>query len=188
MAKLSPEFKAALVRMPASEKDKLLLRLVAKDAALIDKLTYQLLEGGDDPSERREALRRQIGAALVKDHKDYYTPGYLLLDLRHWNARITEHVKATGDKLADVELRLWMLNQAVALHRSMLTSFSPRRSRTLAPYLVQRTVYVLKKLEQLHEDYHLEVREPLASWLAFIHRFKPTADSAREAGIPKQWE
>lgn len=188
MPKLSPEFKAALVRMPAKEKDKLLLRLVAKDAALIDKLTFQLLEGGEDPGERRELLRQQIGKALGEAGGNYYTPGYLLLDLRHWNARITEHVKATTDKLADVELRLWMLNEAVRQHEPMLNKFNPRRARTLAPYLVQRTAYIFKKIESLHEDYYLEIREPLQRWLQFLYRYRPTAEAAREAGIPRQWE
>ena len=187
MPKLPDDLKAAIVRMPVKEKDKLLLRLVAKDQALINRLTYELLEGGDDPTERREELRRAMGASLATSGEGYYTPGYLLLDLRHWNGRISEHVKTTKDKFGDVELRLWMLNEAMRLYRPMLDKFPGHRSDTLAPYLVQRTVYILKNVEKLHEDYFLELREPLNRWLSSLYGFKPSAQLAREEEVPRKW-
>ncbi len=187
MPKLPDDLKAAILRMPVKEKDRLLLRLVAKDQALINRLTFDLLEGGDDPSARREDLRLDMGRSLERSGEGYYTPGYLLLDLRHWNGRITEHVKTTRDKFGDVELRLWMLNEAMRLYGPMLDRFPVNRSDTLAPYLVQRTVYILKNLEKLHEDYYVELRDPLNRWLSSLHAFKPAAPLAKEAGIPRKW-
>lgn len=189
MAKLSKELKDAISELPDREKDKLLFRLIAKDKALIDRLTYELLEGGDDPEERREELRDYIDEALGKGAEEggYYTPGYLLLDLRHCNARITEHVKATKDKWADVELRLWMLLESMRRYRKMFRRFSERRSRTLAAYYVQRTEYILSKAEKLHEDYYLEIQLAMQQWLTFIWDFGPTRDVAEMKALPRKW-
>lgn len=185
--KIPDKLKAAIRQMPENKKDQLLLRLVAKDAALVDKLHYQLLEGGEDPSERREDLRAAIGASLAKSSQDrYYTPGYLLLDLRHWNARITEHVKATADKYGDVELRTWMLNEAIRLNGPMLARFPAHRHRSLTPYLIKRAIYLLKQLPKLHEDYWLELRDPIEAFLAYLHAGETTAYETRRAGVPKK--
>jgi hypothetical protein len=60
MPVLSKELKDAIWAMPAAEKDKLLLRLVAKDDDLCKKLEYKLLD-----EERREEIR-QVIASLSK--------------------------------------------------------------------------------------------------------------------------
>lgn len=186
--KLSDELKAALRLLPVKEKDKLLLRLVAKDAALVDKLTYELLEDGDDPTDRRETLRMTIGQQLSPADRKHFTPGQLQMELRHWNGRISAHVKATRDKYGDIDLRLWMLNEAFDRHLPMLRQRGAHRSRTLAPYLVQRTAYLLKALDKLHEDYHLDFRDDMNYWLERLHGFGPTASLAKAAGVTKWWE
>ncbi len=43
--KLPDELKAAISKMPDKEKDKLLFRLIAKEEALVNRLTFELLEG-----------------------------------------------------------------------------------------------------------------------------------------------
>jgi hypothetical protein len=60
MPKLSADLKEAILRMPAAEKDKLLLRLVAKDEKLCQKLEYELLEEGTSLEERRADIRAVI--------------------------------------------------------------------------------------------------------------------------------
>ncbi len=53
MPALEPDLKQAIVRMPGVEKDKLLLRLIAKDATLSEKLQFELVERGQTIDERR---------------------------------------------------------------------------------------------------------------------------------------
>ncbi|MEZ4894870.1 MAG: hypothetical protein R2778_17880 [Saprospiraceae bacterium] len=97
--KLDDQLKAAIVKMPVKEKDKLLLRLVAKDRKLVRRLVFELIEGGSTIDERVSRLKKDIHDDLFKLAVDHATPGLLLVFYRHWNARITEHVHATKDKL-----------------------------------------------------------------------------------------
>ena len=187
MAKLDEQLKAAIARMPVAEKDKLLLRLVAKDEKLVRRLVFELMEGGETRDERANALREEIAADLTKAGKDYLTPGYLLIYLRHWNARITEHVQATKDNSGEVILALFMLAEAIRLHEAMIRKFPDRRSDTLATYLVKRLQMLLKKAEKLHEDYIMDFREDGRLVLAFIWSFKPTRQIAEELGLSEYW-
>ena len=188
MRKLDDHLKAAITRMPVKEKDKLLLRLVAKDEKLVRRLVFELLEGGETRDERAAELREQIIKNLPKTGDPNLSPGYLLLDLRHWNARINEHVQATRDKAGEVTLVLFLLAEAFRRHWAMLNRFPERRSDTFAPYIVKRTAAVLKKAEKLHEDYFIEFRRDLNELLGFIWAFRPTASLAKEEGLPKQWD
>jgi len=188
MPKLDEQLKAAIVRMPVAEKDKLLLRLAAKDVKLIRRLVFELLEGGETRDERAAALREEIANDLLKSSRDYSSPGYLLLYLRHWNARINEHVLATKDKSGEVSLVLFMLAEAFRLRHEMLQSFPERRSDTLAPYIVKRTASILAKAKKLHEDYFIEFRRDAQELLEYIWAFRPTAVLAKEQGLPRYWD
>ncbi|MBL7826273.1 MAG: hypothetical protein JNJ57_06545 [Saprospiraceae bacterium] len=185
MKKLDDQLQAAISRMPVAEKDKLLLRLVAKDEKLVRRLVFELLEGSETTDSRASELRNSISDYLTKAATDYQTPGYLLLDLRHWSGRITEHVDATKDKPGDVILNFFMLATAFRTHRDMLLKFPPRRSDTLAPYVVRKVTSLLKKAEKLHEDYFMDFRKDAQDTLDFIWEFKPMADLAQAANLPK---
>ncbi len=188
MAKLDEQLKAAILQMPVKEKDKLLLRLVTKDAKLIRRLTFELLEGGETRDERAAELKEQIRHNLGEVDQRGTTPGYLLLYLRHWNARITEHVQATKDKSGEVSLTLFLLAEAFRSHWDTLRRFPDRRSDTFAPYVVRRTKTLLGKAEKLHEDYFIEFRRDLNELLQFIWDFRPTAQLAKGEDLPKRWE
>lgn len=188
MRKIDDQLKAAIARLPVAEKDKLLFRLVAKDEKLVRRLVFELLEGGETRDERAGELREQIAKNLAEAESHGLTPGYLLLYLRHWNARINEHVQATKDKSGEVSLVIFMLAEAFRRHWAMLNRFPQRRSDTLAPYLVKRSAAILKKAEKLHEDYFIEFRRDLNELLHFIWEFKPTAQLAQEEGLPRKWD
>jgi hypothetical protein len=55
--KLPDELKAAISKMPDKEKDKLLFRLIAKEEALINRLTFELLEGAGSQHRKGCDLR-----------------------------------------------------------------------------------------------------------------------------------
>lgn len=186
MVKLSDEFKEAVKAMPTKEKDKLLLRLIAKDELLVKKLTFQLLEAGDTLDERDTELRRLISGILRP--VSYNTPGYLLLDMRTCNARITEHVKITKDKLGEVQLTSFMLKTAFENHFAMLQSFPAFRARTFVKYVITRTKAILNKAIKLHEDLHMEFVDDLNAVLKYIYQHPYTAERAAEEALPKNWE
>ncbi len=188
MAKLDEQLKGAILKMPAKEKDKLLLRLVAKDDKLLRRLTFELLEGGETRDDRATELRELMQQNLRELPAKDMTPGYLLMYFRHWNARIVEHVQATKDKPGEVILTVFMLAEAFRTLSTMLRRFPDRRSDTLAPYVVRRTKTLLGKAEKLHEDYFVEFRRDLNEVLAFLWDFRPTAQLAKGEELPKRWE
>lgn len=189
MSKLDEQLKAAIIRMPAAEKDKILLRLIAKDEKLVRRLIFELLEGGETRDERATALRAEIATSLTKSAaSNLITPGYLLLELRHWNARINEHVLATKDKSGEVSLTLFMLAEGLRLHHSMLRKSSGRRTDTLVPYVVKRTSTILGKAKKLHEDYFIEFRHDAQTLLEEIWGFRPMAELAEELGLARCWD
>lgn len=171
--------------MPVKEKDKLLLRLVTKDKKLVRRLIFELLEHGETREERAADLRAEIENKLPETGDKTLTPGYLLLELRFWNARITEHVQATKDKPGEVILTLFLLAEAFRRHSVMLRSFPEHRSSTFAPYVVRRISSLLKKADSLHEDYFMEYRNNLNELLEFVYSFRPTALLAQQAGLPQ---
>ena len=188
MRKLDEQLKAAIVRMPAKEKDKLLLRLVTKDDKLVRRLIFELLEGGETRNKRAEELREQIIQKLPQIGAAYLTPGVLLLEIRFWNARITEHVQATKDKPGEVILTTFLLAESFRRHSVMLRSFPERRCDTFAPYVVRRTAMMLKKAAALHEDYYIEFRKDMNELLQFIWAFSPTRLLAQQEGLPQLLE
>jgi hypothetical protein len=64
MPALDSDLKKAIVHLPGVEKDKLLLRLIAKDATLSEKLYFELVERGQTIDERRELIRISFAGRL----------------------------------------------------------------------------------------------------------------------------
>jgi predicted component of type VI protein secretion system len=60
------DLKLAIRSLPEKEKDKLLLRLVAKDKVLTEHLHFKLLENEQDLSDRCEALMERIDRSIAE--------------------------------------------------------------------------------------------------------------------------
>src|SRR5690606_21645841 len=95
LAKLNPDLKEAILRLPEKEKDKLLMRLIRKDLTLVNQLQFQLLEDQGDLEDRRKKTLRNIDAAIerierIKNYK-HFTPRDLLLELRFVSGFVNEH-------------------------------------------------------------------------------------------------
>lgn len=187
MLKLDEQLKLAIARMPQKEKDKLLLRLVAKDSKLVERLIFQLIEGGETADERAREVRREIERHLPHSDQKYLTPGILMMTLRDLSGRITAHVAATKDKSGEVILTCFLLAEALRRNADLLRRM-PKRTDTFAPYVVKKLVGILKKAEKLHEDLHLEFRRDLDEALAFVHDYAPTQALAREYFLPRRFE
>lgn len=154
--KLSEELKKAITMMPVKEKDKLLLRLITKDYHLVQQLEFKLLEDGATAEDRRGEIREEIHQTLIESHRYFYSPGYLLLDLRNLSGKINQHVKTTKDKYGEIELNFFMLNTALQLMGDKIRNFSMIKSRTLNEYVIRRAAKLLKLIEKLHEDFRLD--------------------------------
>lgn len=186
--KLEEQLKAAIVRMPVSDKDKLLLRLVAKDVKLVRRLVFELVEGGETRDERAAELKGKIANALKPSNVGIASPDFLLYEFRYWNTRITEHVQATKDKVGEVSLSFFMLAEGIRNHSQMLQKYSSATSSTVSPYLIKRMKILLVKAEKVHEDYFIEFRRDVQELLEHIWEIPALAIWAKELGLPRYWD
>jgi hypothetical protein len=180
---LSKELKEAVLALPASEKDKMLLKLLAKHDDLQRQLEYQLLEFGETLETRKTAIKQYIDQMYAHDAG---TPGWLMMDMRSANALITDHVKITKDKYGEIELTLYLLN---GLFDHWLPYIEKLNSRTdsLAGYVAKRAEAILKKLEKLHEDIQFDFLKDTNLLLSRLYQYAP-ACYARQMKLPKEWK
>jgi hypothetical protein len=182
MPALDPDLKKAIVRMPGIEKDKLLLRLIAKDAVLTEKLQFELVEHSDTLDERRDLIRQFI-SRTANLHQD--SAGWVMMDMRTISGYISRHLKVTKDKYGEVELMLYMLNTFYDHNAHLLQKYNSRTDKA-ADYIAKRTDQVLKKASKLDPDYHIEFADEINKLLRWVHSTAP-AHYARQLGLPNEW-
>ena|SRR5690606_11809056 len=179
---LSPELKKAIKNLKPDEKDKLLFRLIPKVPDLVSRLEFELLEDGETTDSRREELANQIKALMQEKP---YSPGYLMMDMRSLSGDISRHVKTTKDKYGEVSLNLLMLLEALENHTDFVLK-NLRKAGTFQEYVVKRTETVLKNLQKLHPDLHVEFEDSLNRVLLLLHT-KIAPSLAQECKLPKQF-
>jgi hypothetical protein len=183
MPTLSPDLKRAITFLPDKEKDKLLLRLVGKDPVLTERLEFELVEEGSTVENRRQLIRDLIARTARLDPD---TAGWMMMDMRTVSGYITRHQKVTKDAYGEVELTILMLNSFLDKHGDLLRTLNSRTEKC-AQYVAKRTDAILKKLNKLDADYHMEFADDMNRLLRFVHHNAP-AHFARQAGTPKQWQ
>ena len=183
MSNIPKELEKAILSLPVKEKDKMLLRLIGKNELLIQQLQYQLLENESFLVERRDEIKKSILKVSKMSHS---TPGWMMMDMRDLNGRITNHVKVTKDKYGEIELTLYLLNTFFDNQFKLLEKYNSK-SDTVAQYIAKRTEFILKKLPKLHEDYYIEFERDVNKLLERVSTFAP-AYYAKQMGLPKSWE
>lgn len=159
--KLSDELKEAIRELPEKEKDKLLFRLIPTNPKLVERLIFDLLEVGDSKEDRRQELEEGIKKSLVLATNAYYSPGYLMMDLRGISGMITRHVQATKDKYGEIHLNLLMLIQVLELCGEKIRVAPPYKARNLNKYIINRSLKILKQISKMHPDLHLDFLDNL---------------------------
>ena len=180
---ISNELKRAIVEMPLKEKDKLLLKLIGKDDLLIEKLQFELIEQGDTIELRREEIRQRINRVASMHHD---TAGWMMMDMRTISGEINQHLKVTKDKYGDVELNLYMLNTFFQKQPTLLKIHNTRTD-SCALYIAKKTAMILKNLEKLDEDYHIEFEVAINRLLEYVYANCPK-NYAKEMNIPTVWK
>lgn len=178
--------KLEIKSLPEKEKDKLLLRLIAKDKVLTEHLHYKLLENEDDLRERYEILRAAIDEQiyeLLKSRK--LTSKEVLLKMRRLNGAIAHHYKVTRDIQTELDLRIHLLSQIPIAFSESVFSTAYRFNEKLFIYVVKSAVSLLAKYTKLHEDIQFDLKEELNVVLNKLYNHK-TADIAKELGLPKE--
>ncbi|WP_229311084.1 hypothetical protein [Larkinella soli] len=180
---IDKELKKEILKLPAGEKDKLLLRLVAKDRDLVERLQFVLIENEATTEERRKEVKERIAGTAIGHYS--HPDGWLLKAMRSLSTAVTHHVKITKDKYGDIELNLYLLNAFFDAQPSLFRVLN-RHNEHVCAFVAKKADAVLKKLTKLDPDYFIEFETDVNRALGFIHSGGPGA-YARNLGLPKRW-
>lgn len=182
-ATIEKNLKKEILQLPANEKDKLLLRLIAKDQDLVERLHFVLIEHEATTEERRLEIKEKI-AFTAAGH--YPRPdGWLLKTMRGLSLAITHHVKITKDKYGDIELNLYLLTTFFDVQPSSFAVLT-RDNDQICAYVAKKADSILKKLTKVESDYYIEFEEDVNRILTFIHTYGPRL-YARDINLSTTW-
>jgi hypothetical protein len=180
------ELKEAIIQLPQKEKDKILLRLIAKDKVLTEHLHFNLLEDASDLDQRFGKLKDEIDVAvsLLKDQRKYSSKDTLTM-IRKLNGRINHHFKVTKDLNTEIELRVYLLNMVPLTFEEAVFSAGYKFQEKLNTYFLKTTLALFKKIGRLHEDLQYDFKSNFDAILNRIENSKMAAAS-KELGLPKE--
>ena len=180
-----PALKLEIKSLPEKEKDKLLLRLIAKDKVLTEHLHFKLLEDEEDLVKRQEQLMQLIDEGIAElrlagkaNAKD------TLLRMRKLNGRINHHFKVTHDLNSEMELRIHLLLQIPVEFNENIFSSLYKFNEKLNVYFVKTTASLLNKYYKMHEDLQFDLKESVNVLLDKIYAHK-TAAAAKTLNLPE---
>ncbi len=184
MYKISVDLKSCILATPQKEKDKLLLRLLAKDELLCEKLKFELLEEKSTLQLRRDELNETFLQMLTKVSSK--TLGQSYYALREINSFINRHVKITKDQYGEVEM---MLNVLLVFFEENSNQLAYYHSSYDAVYvfICKRTEQLLKKTRKLHSDIQLDFLSKINLLLELVH-LKCTMEYAYFINLEKKFE
>jgi hypothetical protein len=177
------DLKIEILALPPKEKDKLLLRLVAKDKVLTEHLHFLLLEDESNLSDRVQTIKEQI-LATNQTSKNVQAKD-VLVSLRKLAKLINHFLRVTKANLEDVELRIFLFNNTPAEFKSKLFPSFKNYEELFGNYFIKSTLVTIKKFEKLHEDLQFDLQADLNSLLDKIYNGNMAA-IAQDLGLPKQ--
>lgn len=180
---ISKELEDAILSLPEKEKNRLLLRLIAKNDILVEQLQYKLMETPDELPFRRASIKEDIDEKLKYSFR---YPTEMLWEIKRLNSNITRHKRVTTDKYGEVELGLYMLGAVLSAPTNFLEILSSRTEK-LSLYLVKRMLMILKNLERLDKDYFIDFERDVTFILEELHK-KITRIHARQLDLPTTFE
>jgi hypothetical protein len=180
---MQDQLKKAIIQMLPKEKDKLLLRLIAKNSTLTDKLYFELIEESLTIPERREAISSHI-LSLSQMRQD--SPAWILTEMRNLSGDIAYHVKVTKDKLGALELNLFLMNTFLEAYRDRLSGYTSRTDK-IALYIAKKALTIVNGLNKLDDDYRFDFRKDANNMLGLVHSLCSKM-YVRQLDIPSELE
>lgn len=180
------DLKKEILALPVKEKDKLLLRLVAKDKVLTEHLHFLLLEDESNLNDRVAFIKNEITEVLEDLNTMPKTSAKdSLLMLRKLTKQINHFYKVTKADFEEIELKLMMFNASPMKFRFKVYSLTKNHEQLLANYVVKAILVVLRKFEKLHEDLKFDLKEEMNSLLAKVYD-SYIEKTAVSLNLPKQ--
>lgn len=178
---IQDQLKKAIIQMMPKEKDKLLIRLIAKDKALSDRLYFELIEGSATIPERRDDIASQIlhSSTMAMD-----SSAWIMMEMKSHSGTIAYHVKTTRDKLGAIELNLLLLNTFLNRFADKLEKYSSRSDKC-ALYIAKKALTIVNGLGKLDEDYQFDFRNDANDMLKLVHSLCSKM-YARQLNVPEE--
>lgn len=166
------EFKEALKHLPETEKDKLILRLLKKDLILANQLLFKLVNT-NTVDDQRELTKKSILYQAKRTKENFYSIGYLNMEVRFLSGEITNHVKITKDKFGDAHLNLVMINEILYQNKTNILSckFTVKTNK-FCTAVISRVFKILILISRLDDDYFIEFEEDLKTLGQHIYKNK----------------
>lgn len=181
------EFKEAISNLPSKEKDKLILRLLKNNLPLANRLLFELVHT-DTVEERREKVEESLRSRISRNKENYYSVGWLNMDVRDFSGIINEHVSMTRDKFGEAHLNLIMINEVLRLNKNfILNGKSPRKKRKFCVAVIARAFKILLLIKKLDQDYFIEFEENLIQFGKHISENKDLSKEAINNGFDVNW-
>lgn len=180
-----PALKAEITALPAKEKDKLLLRLIARDKVLTERMHFLLMEQVSGLEDRTEALKSTFLTRAKAFRLKDYDARDLLIQLRYGIRDINHFYKVTKAGFEEAELRLLLLNLFLEDTERKDFIFMRKDGLLLVNFVIKSTLTTLKKIEKLHADLQYDLQEGMNRLLYKIYHTK-MATEAKAAGLPQE--
>ncbi|PWS27344.1 hypothetical protein DHW03_06925 [Pedobacter yonginense] len=176
------DLKVAITDLPVKEKDKLLLRLIAKDKVLTEHLHYKLLESEIDLEDRKEKIKSEAEAQIAALKK--LNAKEALVKVRKMITSVNHFYKVTKDVLGEVELKIYILNIIPIEYKRSVFGYRDF-SFLFATYYIKTVSVTINKFKKLHEDLQFDLSENLNHLLERIYSSK-LAHEAEASNLPKE--
>lgn len=181
------EFKEALIHLPETEKDKLILRLLKKDLNLTNRLFFELVDT-KTIEDRRLVLQDRIINHVKRITENFYSIAYFNVEVRWLSGDISEHVRITKDKYGDASLNLLLLNEVLKQNKNhILEARPPVKLRKFSTQIIARVFKVLLLIHKMDVDLHLDFKEDLMLLGKLISDNKKIMDVAIKNGLDINW-
>ncbi len=180
------DFKKALQMLPNKEKDKLILRLLRRDLKLAQRLHFELIDT-DSVTDKRAKIKKEIIRNIQEASKRYYSPGYLLMDMREISGKITEHVDTTKDKSGEIILNCLMIRGLLEQNNEHIAKAKRDKAQTFCVYIIARMFKILILIQKQHSDLHIEFRDDIQAIGQLISKNDNLMQTAIHHGLDVNW-
>ncbi|SEH74722.1 hypothetical protein SAMN02927937_01187 [Paenimyroides aquimaris] len=154
---LPKELKEAITHLSSTEKDKLIFRLLKKDLPLANRLLFELVST-ETVEEKRNKIQKSLAFQIERAVEQFYSPGYLSMDVRYMSGMINEHVQITKDKFGEPYLNLLILNGIIPKLNKKLETYKPIKANKFYVPALARIFKILMNISKFHEDEQYEFR------------------------------
>ena len=183
---ITKELKEAISHLPSAEKDKLIFRLLKKDLTLANRLMFELVNTNSVDVERAK-MKERVLSEVKRMINNFYSVGYLHVDVRFLSGEITQYVAVTKDKFGEVYLNLIMINAVLKLSKNFILTSTVGKSHKFLVSVIARAFKIVLLIDKLDKDYFIEFQDELVALGTLIVDNQYLMNTAIKHGFDVNW-